>query len=220
MIPLSDVGARVRVRYEAESGGATTRYTNTSVYAFINDGLRELAEATLFYERYVTIPLEAEQRFYDLRGFTPETVVRIKSVWSTTRNDWLRPTAVEDFDTTWEQSVGEPQRFFTRGIYWLAVDPVPSSTAGFLRVYFAGIPGEYTHAQAVLGDLPDDYVPALEAYALYEMAAMDRKTKSALLYWKDYQTREKSLAGFVDRRSVEAYAGRIGGTPASWMKRG
>lgn len=211
MIPLADVAARVRVRYEAASGGASTRYTDANLYTFINDGLRELAEATLFYERYATIPLEAGRRFYDLRGFTPETVVRIKSVWSTTRNDWLKPAVVEDFDTAWEEATGDPQTFFTRGIYWLVVDPAPTSTAGFLRVYFAGIPGEFTHAQAVLGDLPDDFVPALEAYALYEMAAMDRKTKAALLYWKDYRAREASLTAFVDRRSVESYAGRIGG---------
>jgi len=211
VIPLSEVTSRVRTRYESESGGSSTRYTDEDIRLFVNEGLETLAEATSFYERYVTIPLAENRTYYDVRGFTPETVVRIKSVWSTARNDWLRPVAETDLDISWEEATGAPLVFFTRGIYWIGVQPKPtSSETGYLRVYFAGIPGRFTHPQAVLGDLPNDHVPALEDYALYEMAALDRQTKLALLHWKEYEAREKSLTDFTGRRLVGSRAGRFG----------
>lgn len=211
MIPLSELTSRVRTRYEAESGGSSTRYTDADIRTFINEGLECLAEATGFYERYVTIPLVGGKTYYDLRGYTPETVVRIKSIWSPQRNDWLKPAAFSNLDTTWEQRAGDPQVFWVRGIHWIGVSPRPESgTTGKIRIYFAGLPGRFTHPQAVLGDLPDDHLPALEDYALYEMAAMDRQVKLSLLHWADYAKREKLLADFTDRRLVGAQAGRFG----------
>ena len=211
MIPVSGIVSHCRTRYEAESGGSSTRYTDADIRLFINEGLETLAEATGFYERYVTVPLAEGRTYYDLRGFTPETVVKIKSVWSTSRNDWLKPVAETDLDINWEDEDGAPLVFFTRGIHWLGINPKPSATdTGYLRVYFSGLPGRFTHPQAVLGDLPYDHTPALEDYALYEMAALDRQTKLALLHWKEYSTREKSLTDFTDRRLVGSRAGRMG----------
>lgn len=211
MVPLSELLNRVRVRYEAESGGSAVRFTDAELSQIVNEGLETLAEETLFYERYATIPIMEAQTYYDLRGFTPEVPVEVKSIWSTVRNDWLTPLDENDLDNRWEQATGDPLAFFTRGIYWIGVYPRPAATTGFLRVHFAGLPSRFAHTASVLGDLPSDHLPALEDYALYEMAALDRTTKKALLQWSDYTKREKLLRDFVDRRLVHSRAGRFGG---------
>lgn len=211
MIPLSTLQSRIRTRYESGSGGSTVRFSDANLQTYINEGLECLAEATGFYERYCTIPVEANRVYYDVRGFTPETVVSIKSVWGSGYNDWLHPANPELLDPVWEQSVtGTALRFWVRGIYWIAAHPISSESTGYMRVRFAGIPPRFSFAQAVLGDLPDNHYPALEDYALYEMAGADRQPKRAISYFQSYKKREKALATFVDHRLSESTIGRIG----------
>ena len=215
MISLSTLISRTRTRYEAESGGSSVRWSDTDITLFINEGLECLAEASGFYERYCAMPVQAERTYYDVRGFTPETVVSIKSIWSTARNDWLKPISIEELDTTWESATGDPLAFFTRGIFWIGVYPHAGTTAsGYLRVYFSGIPNRYGFSQAVLGDLPDNHTVALEDYALYELAALDKQPKRALVHFASYLKREKALAAQLDRRlvgSTKTRLGRLGG---------
>lgn len=211
MIPVSALLTRIRVLYEAEAGASSpVRWSDAKIRASINEGLETLAEATGFYERYCTIPVEANRRYYDVRGFTPETVARVTSIWSTSRNDWLAPKSVEDLGSGWERATGDPYCFFTRGIYWVVVHPAPTTSTGYLRVHFAGIPGRFTHPQAVLGDLPDKFYPALEDYALYDMAAQDREAGRAVSHFTSYLKREDDLAEFIDRRLVASTPGRFG----------
>jgi len=188
MIPLSEVVSRVRTRYEQAS---SVRWSDADIIKYINEGLECLAEATEFYERYVTIQMRPEQNWYDLRGFTPETVVSIKSVYSSVRDDWLQPVDENDLQFKWEESTGDPQVFFTRGAYWLGVWPSNGTSAsGELRVYFSGIPNRFTINQEVLYDLPNDHYPALEDYALHEMAMQDGDADLAMRYWNSYLERE------------------------------
>lgn len=210
MIPLSDIIARVRVRHESSS---TTRWTDARITDLVNDGLESLAEAGSWYERYTTVPEQGLRTWYDLRGFTPETISHIKSIWSTSRNDWLTPVTEDELDPDWEDATGSPQVFFTRGIYWLGVYPKlgETDTAGYLRIYFTGVPQRFSYTQAVLRDLPDSYIPALEDYALYEMALIDREPKKALMHWQSYTKREKSLHDFADRRMEGGSAIQMGG---------
>ena len=211
MIPVSTLISRIRTLYEAESGVASpVRWSDSAILGFVNEGLETLAEETGFYERYCTVPVEADRIYYDLRGFTPETVSTVKSVWCTNRNDWLVPSNPEQLPDDWEDATGDPQEFFVRGIFWLAVYPHPTSSSGYLRVHFAGIPSRFTHTQAVLGDLPDQYYPALEDYARYEMATIDGRPKRAIEHFKSYLTREKSLRTYIDRRLVGSTAGQFG----------
>lgn len=209
MIPLSTIVGRVRARYEQSS---TVRWSDDDIKKYINEGLETLAEASDFYERYTTVALENGRQYYDLRGFTPETVVSVKSVWSSARNDWLQPVDSGDLQFQWEASTGDPQVFFTRGIHWLGVWPRPGSTnTGSLRVYFSGIPYRYTIDQAVLADLPDDHVPALEEYALHEMAIQDGDVDLSMRYWASYIERENRLSRFADHRLDGGTVGRYGG---------
>lgn len=215
MVPLSSLLTRVRVKYDSESGGSDVRFSDAKITLFINEGLETLAEATGFYERYATVPVEASRQYYDLRGYTPETVASITSVWSSERNDWLQPENQLHLGIDWEKPVGTPQVWFPRGIFWFGVYPRSETTTGYLRVYFQGVPSRFTHPQAVLGDLPDDFSPALEDYALYEMSSADGNPKRALLHWASYQRREKALANFLKRRIVGARAGRFGSMTGS-----
>ena len=209
MIPLSEITSRVRTKFEAES---TTKWENQGIYDAINEGLDELSEQTLFYERYVTIPINPDQTYYDLRGYLPETIIGVTSVWSTVRGDWLTPIEEDDLGFKWEESTGDPQMFWLRGIYWLGVWPKGSSTStGYLRVHFAGMAPRFSTPQDVLSDLPDDLVPALEEYALYELNAQDRETERSLAHWEKYQKMEKQLGDFIDKRIVRAKHGVLGG---------
>jgi hypothetical protein len=183
---------------------------------FVNEGLESLAEATLFYERYTTLPLQEGVTWYDLRGFTPETVLKIKSVWNEEGNMWLEPGNPGKLDMRWEQATGNPRTFWARGIYYFGIypkhDSAPSTDGQarvYLRVYFAGIPSRFTNTQAVLSDLPDDHVQALVDYVLYEMYAIDGETQMSLYYWNKYVTRETELARFVDGRVDGARTGSL-----------
>ena len=217
MIPLSTILSRCRTRYDSASGGSSTRWSDSRLTDFVNEGLENIAESTLFYERYTTVPLQANRTYYDLRGFTPETVVRVKSVFSTENNLWLEPFNPEKLDINWRQATGNPQIFWTRGIYWLGVYPKSASdssadlsSASYLRVYFAGIPDRFANTQMILADLPDDMVPALEDYVLYEMAAIDHKNELAQYYWKSYLGREDRFNKFVAGRGDGARLNRLG----------
>lgn len=214
MIPVSNVLVRVRTRYEAEAGGSDVRWSDENLITFINEAIENLAEATGFYERYCTIPLTTGRTYYDLRGFSPDTVVSITSVWNSVRNDWLMPANARSLDTSWRQATGSPLIFWTPGIYWLGIYPTPSGdddASGELRVYFKGVPVRFTHTQGVLSDLPDHFYPAVEDYVLYEMAAADGNAQRALAHWASYSKREKALAKFVDHRMESPRSGRIGG---------
>jgi len=217
MIPLSTHISRIRTRYDSASGGSSTRWSDSRIQDFINEGLESLAESTLFYERYTTVPIQENRTWYDLRGFTPETVVRIRSIWNQQKNIWLNPINPMKLDPRWEQRTGSPEAFFTRGIYWFAVYPKSDaaltndiSTQGYMRVFFAGIPSRFTNTQQVLRDLPEDYFVALYDYVLSEMASIDGRTPMALHYWQSYQDRENRLSKFVGHRVDGARVGSIG----------
>jgi len=74
MISLADITNRVRTKHEAAT---SVRWSDAAIHKRINEGLECLAESTYFYERYTTIALMPNRTWYDVRGFTPETVLRI-----------------------------------------------------------------------------------------------------------------------------------------------
>lgn len=208
MIDLAELISRTRTRYDHAS---TTRWSDEEITHSLNEGLESLAEETGFYERYVTIPVQNGRTWHDLRGFTPEIPLNIKSVWSTTRNQWMTPIDERDLDFDWEDSAGDPELYFTRGIYWLGVWPrASSSTTGYMRVYFTAIPSRRTHTQEVLSDLPKNYVPALIDYALYDLSSKDREPDKAISHFRNYLRREKDLKHRMGRRSTGTNPGYIG----------
>lgn len=208
MIPLSAIVNRVRIRKEAAS---TIRWSDDSIIESVNDALEDLSEVTRFYERHVTIPVANMRSYYDLRGIWPEEAIGVVSVYSTATEQWLHPTSPRELGSRWEQAVGPPQRFFMRGLYWMGLFPKASAAGtGSLKVYFTAYAPRLTHPQAVLMDLTDDMVFALEDYALYDMDVQDGETNSALTYFGSYTRRSKTLSDFVDRRIVRPRTLRMG----------
>lgn len=188
------------------------RWDNDDILDAINEGLDDLSEVTRFYERHVVVPLANLRVYYDLRGWLPESALGVTSVWCSASTDWLTPIASRDLGTRWEQATGSPTNFFMRGLFWMVVwpHPVDAGVGDFLRVYFSGYAPHFTHPQAVLRDLQDDWVPALEDYALYELSAQDGETGRALMHWQDYTARSTQYAKDVNRRIVTARVLRMG----------
>ena len=199
--------SNVRTQYEAESA---VRWSDEAIGVAINEGLDDFSEETRFYERHVSVPITNRRTYYDLRGFLPESALGVTSVWSSVVEDWLAPISPRELRSRWEQAAGSPQVFFMRGLFWMAVWPKPETTSGFHRVYFAGHAPHFTFQQAVLRDLPDSYVPALEEYALYELCAQDGETARALLHWSEYSRRTKEVSEFVERRTVSSRVLKMG----------
>ena len=206
MLALATTTARIRTRFEAES---TVRWPDAVIHVAVNEALDELSEATGFVERVVSIPQLADRNFYDLRGYVPDDFIIVRAVWSTVREDWLTPDTEDSLGPRWEGVVGDPRMFFMRGWSWLGVYPHPTASTGFLRVYLTTLAPQFLHSQAVLSDLPDDLVPALEDYALYTLQALDGAVDKALLHWKDFVARQQALGEFVSQRTRSS--GYIGG---------
>ena len=207
MVPLSLITARARTKFEQQSA---TRWPDAAFHKAINEGLDELSEATHFYERVVSIPVVPDRIYYDLRGYIPDDFISVRAVWSVTLDDWLDPTTPEKLHQRWEETVGDPYAYFTRGWNWLGVYPHPeNSSTSVLRVYFSSLAPHFLHPQAVLSDLTDDFTRALEDYAVYDLQCQDGETDKALVNWAAFSTRQQRLAGFVNQRARSA--GNIGG---------
>lgn len=180
------------------------RWKDADIILAINEGLDDLSEFSRFYERHVSVPIGNLRTYYDLRGWLPESALGVTSVWSDVIEDWLDPANVSELRTRWEQSTGPSRRFFMRGLFWMGVWPKAETTAGSFRVYFSGFAPHFLHGQSVLRDLPDDYVVALEEYAIYCLAADDGESSRALAHYTDYFKKAEELADFVERRTVTA----------------
>lgn len=213
MIPLSQILSITRTRYEAVSGGSSTRFSDAQLIQFTNECVQTLAEEALYYERYVTVPLAQDTCYYDIRGFTPETPVAVRAIFSSARQQWLTPTTtrkLEQENVSWETGRGDPISYFTPGPFWFGVFPIPEASTGLVRVTFAGIPSKATHPQAILSDIPDKYATSLTDYLMYEMAGMDRQPQRAILHWSEYSKAEAELKNFIDRRLARVTGHRLG----------
>lgn len=209
MLTLSEIRSRVRIRYEASS---TTRWADAVLDAAINDGIEELSEVSRYYERWVSIPLLENRTYYDLRGLTPETVLSVNAVWHESGNRWLTPSIVADRDRAeWETTNGQPTEWFTRGLWWLGLFPHPSADQDqWVRVYYSAVAPRLEEDGEEPRQLPDEFVPALEEYALYELTHQDGESEKALTWYGKYKARESVLEQHMARRVTTARTGMVG----------
>lgn len=208
MLTLSDIRGRVRTKYEAAS---TTRWSDADINAAINDGLAELSEVTRYFERWVSLPLKAERTYYDLRGLTPEQPMSVTAVWHEPGVRWLTPVSLGDIAEDFEETSGNPTAWFMRGLFWLGIWPRPTADTGeFIRIYYTGVAPSLDEDGEEPRQLPDEFVPALEEYALYELHQREGETQKALYWWQKYQEREKALEQHMAHRVSQARTGAIG----------
>jgi len=209
MLTLSEIRSRVRTRFEAAS---STRWSDADINAAINDGLAELSEATRYFEQWVSIPLKGLRTYYDLRGLVPDGCLSVTAVRHEDGNRWLTPTNWRDMKyEEWEETTGEPIAWFTRGLWWLALWPHPSADVDqWVRAYYSAVAPELEEDGEEPAQLPDEFVPALEEYALYELQQRDGETDKALYWWQQYKAREKALEQHMAHRVTTARTGSLG----------
>jgi hypothetical protein len=209
MLTLGDIRSRVRTRFEAAS---STRWSDADINAAINDGLGELSEVTRYFERVVSIPLKANRTYYDLWGLTPEAALSVTAVQHLAGVRWLEPISLSDVPyNEWEETTGTPSAWFVRGLYWLGIFPHPTSDLDeWVRVYYTGVAPTLAEDGEEPAQLPDEFVPALEEYALYELQQREGETQKALFWWAKYKEREKSLEQHMAHRVSTARTSQIG----------
>lgn len=208
MIQLSTLVQHIRWRFDAAS---STRVTDAAIIQALNEGLDELAEATGFYERNVTIPIRNGRTYYDLRGWFPETALGVTSVWNTVSTRWLHPASEEDLSyARWKRVFGDPRNYWIRGLYWMGIFPKAAADSGYFRVYFKALPPPLVHMNDAIPDLPDDFNNDLEDYALYELFSREGETTKALAMWQSFQEGEDRLKKLVKDRVTTARVDRMG----------
>lgn len=209
MLTLSDIRSRVRTKFEHAS---TTRWSDADVNEAINDGIGELSEATRYFERWVSVPLKENRNYYDLRGLTPEIVLSVTGVRHEAGVRWLEPMNLCDITyQEWEQTTGNPIGWLTRGLWWLVIWPKPTSDVDeWLRVYYSAVAPALTDDGHEPKGLPDEFVPALEEYAVYELLQREGETDKALYWWGKYRERERLLEQHMAHRVTTARTGAVG----------
>lgn len=209
MLTLSEIRSRVRTRYEASS---TTRWSNSDINDAINEGLGELSEATRYFEQWVSIPLKEDRTYYDLRAWIPSGFLSVNAVHHPAGNRWLSPTSHKDRGIQrWENTAGLPTEWFTRGLSWLGLFPHPSSDLNdHVRIYYSAVAPELEEDGEEPRQLPDEFIPALEEYCLYELAHRDGDSEKSLMWYAKYKAREETLDQHMAHRLTTARTGAIG----------
>ncbi len=199
-----------------ESSASPIFWTVAQVKEAINKGQREISDATEWYETSDTIALTASQYVYDLTdavaGLSP-LPLSVKACRNDQTLRWMRPTTVRELDTAglqrWETSVGEPDMFAIRGLYWLQFERAVSSTAGTVTVFYSALPADLS-ANGDTPAFPQEFHLALVDFALYDLLCQDRENHKAIYFWEKYKTREEKLKRYVQQRESIDRVGVLG----------
>ena len=185
-----------------ESSSSPVYWTEADVEESLNDGYQELADATEWYERHVTMDLLSHRTYYDMRYVAEDTWLGPRRCFNNQTSRWLDPSNVNDFDSErvkWEDNGGEPQRFFMRGSWWFGVWPQPDADSGTLRLYYSGTPPTLT-ADADTIEIPLEFQEGVIEYAVYDLLAQEAETAKALSHWNAYKVFETALKAWVGGR--------------------
>jgi hypothetical protein len=178
-------------------------FSNQDVKDAINEGSDELADATEWHERQVTIPLLQGRTHYDLTTVIPEPFLTPLRCWNVTTSQWLTPVDPLELDTKtwvqWELIYGEPQKYMMRGNGWLGVFPRRSANGGGVRFIYTSIPGAMTDDDEE-PEFPREFHPALTEFAISDLLAQVRERKKALDRWASYVSYQEGLRAYVNNR--------------------
>lgn len=198
-----------------ESSSSPAYYTQAQIGESLNKGLREIGDATEFYETSDTIALTASTYAYELTdsqwSFSP-TILSVRACQNNQTNRWMRPVTVKEMDRQflkWETQVGEPDQYMIRGLWWLEFDLAVSSTAGTVTVYYTALPADLS-AGADTPGFPQEYHLALVDFALYDCLCQEGENIKALYYYRRYKEREEGLKKYVQQRLIHDRVGAFG----------
>jgi hypothetical protein len=174
----------------------------------LNAGLMEISDACEWNETYVEFDLLNDRPYYDVRTLIGENVLSIKPSFDEQTNRWLIPSGqrqLDQHDRRWERVTGEPQRVFTRGLFWLGLFPRSQSDVGTIKQYYTALPDPLDDDDDEPG-FSDTFHSAIVEYALTDLWAQDAETTWALTAWASYLAGEAGLRAWVQGRAGDAIA--------------
>lgn len=191
----------------------------TDAKAALNEGLELMAETSGFYEVSANINITSAL-YYDLNNTAilnlgaNITFVELESLFSNQNNRWLTPTYYRELDETiypvWERSIGEPDYYLTRGVWWVGLYPHKTSTSGTLTANCNGIPAPMVNDADTPG-FPREFDEGLVNYAVYHLFCSEREWSKAKRHWAIYRGWQDRLDEYVNHRAMVARMTQFGG---------
>ena len=99
----------------------------------------------------------------------------------------------------WEDTIGPPERFFLRGLFWLGTFPKAAADGTTLQTWFTALPPSLEHDGSEPG-FPEQFQYGLVEYAAGDLCLQDAEPTKALLHFKEYLTYETALMNDVASR--------------------
>ena len=196
---FSEMQAEVRVRIDEATANF---WSDADIQDSLNEGYMEISDATEWYERKANVPMWKNRTYFDMRELLPDTYLAAKRCQNNTTDHWLVPTTIRAQDkiyAQWERTSGEPEYFFTRGIYWIGFYPKPDDDNGSARLYYSALPPAMS-SDTDEPQIPEEYHMGIVAYAVYDLLAQDAETQKALQWFAEYQMYESNLNEYVSGR--------------------
>jgi hypothetical protein len=206
----ADLRAAVRRRLEAAS---SVFVSDDDIDDAVNDGYREISDATEWREVWRTVDLCASRPYYDVRTiFAGVEILTPLRAFQEDTNRWLAPRSPGDLDSTylrWEQVGGQPDAMLMRGLFWLGYWPITASEAGTVKQYASALPDALDDDEDEPG-FSDVYHEVLVDYALADLWPQFGEVSKALEAWANYEAGEGALLGYIQGRgSVSQVRGRV-----------
>jgi hypothetical protein len=177
------------LRQLGENTDAPVYYMLDDVKESINDGYEEMADLSEFHEAITTIPTEPSTIYFDMIDELSENFLAVRRAWNNKTEKWLVPCDYRFLDSKvyprWETVLGNPEIFFTRGLWELGLYPMETEAGCSIRLNYVSIPPALT-ASYEEPRIPAQFQNGLVEYALYDLLAQDGKTEKALSHWKQY----------------------------------
>lgn len=208
----ADLRTEVFRRLREVSGGSLA-FSTTDVDTAVNAGYAELSDQTEWNERSITVDLETDRPFYDLRTLIGPEVLAPGPSFNVDTNRWLVPTMTREldaYDRRWEVATDMPFRVLVQGLWWLGYWPRVQSDTGTVVQYYTALPTALTDDLDEPG-FPDTFHYAIVEFALSDLWAQDAETMRAQAAWTAYLSGEAALQQWVDQRAGSAMRRGAGG---------
>jgi hypothetical protein len=201
---FSEIRTEVFARLE-ESSSAPVFWKLSEVNTSINEGYRELSDASEWNESSATLTFITTKLYYNLRTTLTNSFLSLKRIFNVQSDEWLVPVhtrRLDQHDTAqWETSTGDPDKFFMRGGWYLGLTPKPTSS-GTAKVWYTELPSALS-ADSDTPGFPQEFHFGIVEYALYDLFAQEGDTQKALKHWMDYEAYENALSKYVDGRMAK-----------------
>jgi len=174
-----------------------TRFSDSEVLNFLNEGQREVIARTKCIERSYTFQLVTGTTYYSQPSdfLTVRRVTRGNLVLSE-----LTPAALDGRSRGWETATGKPTYYFTnfssRGLVGFSPFPGTSVDTDTIRMdYFASATNMSSASDVPFNGIGElvDYHQILSYYAATRMVAIDGRVSLATLYAQIYELMLKQM---------------------------